>query len=219
MPAFAGMTFRNLSVAVLVSVSLGPGNDRMSLPGRTQLHFDLFGWLLGAERIDSPNFDQRPAGTAVDLMVIHNISLPPGEFGGQGIVELFTNRLDPRAHPYYAGIHALTVSSHFLIRRAGKLIQFVSCDDRAWHAGVSSWEGRERCNDFSIGIELEGSDDLPFEAAQYATLARLTGVIRTRYPVRGVMGHSNIAPGRKTDPGPHFEWRRYLDLIDKKIVA
>lgn len=191
----------------------------MSLPGRTQLHFDRFGWLLGAERIDSPNFDQRPAGTAVDLMVIHNISLPPGEFGGQGIVELFTNRLDPRAHPYYAGIHALTVSSHFLIRRAGKLIQFVSCDDRAWHAGVSSWEGRERCNDFSIGIELEGSDDLPFEAAQYATLARLTGVIRTRYPVRGVMGHSNIAPGRKTDPGPHFEWRRYLDLIDKKIVA
>jgi AmpD protein len=171
------------------------------------------GWLTGVERIASPNFDARPEGVAVDLIVIHNISLPPGEFGGPAVVQLFTNRLDAGAHPYYAGICNLRVSAHFLIRRDGTITQFVSSDERAWHAGVSSWQGRERCNDFSIGVELEGSDDLPFEAAQYAALAGLTRAIRKRYPIRGIMGHSDVAPGRKTDPGPHFDWRRYLRLI------
>lgn len=171
------------------------------------------GWLIGAPRIASPNFDARPQGTVMDLVVIHNISLPPGEFGGPGVVELFTNRLDADAHPFYATIHQLAVSSHFLIRRDGDLIQFVSCDDRAWHAGASIWEGRERCNDFSIGVELEGTDDVPFEAAQYDRLAALTQAIRGRYPIRGIMGHSDIAPGRKTDPGPHFDWRRFLGMI------
>jgi len=171
------------------------------------------GWIDGITHIISPNFDSRPSDAPIDLVVIHNISLPPGEFGGAGIAELFTNQLDPNAHPYYATIHQLRVSSHFLIRRNGRLIQFVSCDDRAWHAGVSCWDGRERCNDFSIGIELEGTDEQPFEKKQYDTLAILTQAIRQRYSIRGVMGHSDIAPGRKTDPGPHFDWQRYLHLI------
>lgn len=166
------------------------------------------GWWHAALAIESPNADDRPTGTAVELVVIHNISLPPGQFGGPDIVDLFTNRLDGDAHPYYAGIHALRVSAHFLIRRDGSLIQFVSCDRRAWHAGLSTWRGRERCNDFSIGIELEGTDDLPFTDAQYACLDRLLAVLYARYPIIGVTGHSDIAPGRKTDPGPHFDWDR-----------
>lgn len=178
-----------------------------------RLRFDRAGWLAGVERVPSPNFNERPANVAVDLIVIHNISLPPGQFGGPGIVELFTNRLDPAAHPFYATVHQLRVSAHFLIRRDGTIIQFVSCADRAWHAGASCWEGREGCNDFSIGIELEGTDDQPFEPAQYATLAALTRAIRKRYPIRGVMGHSHIAPGRKSDPGPHFDWALYLRSI------
>ena len=176
--------------------------------------FDGDGWLAGIAHVASPNFDARPPGLAVDLIVIHNISLPPGEFCGTGIVELFTNTLDPSQHPYYAKIHQLRVSSHFLIRRDGENVQFVACDARAWHAGASNWEGREQCNDFSIGIELEGADDCPFEQQQYASLARLTAALRARYPIRGVMGHSDIAPGRKTDPGPHFDWRHYVRLID-----
>jgi len=140
--------------------------------------------------------------------VIHNISLPPGEFGGNAVEELFTNRLDWDAHPYYQGIRGLEVSAHFFIRRDGELIQFVPCSMRAWHAGASSWCGRERCNDFSIGIELEGSDELPFTEAQYASLAELTRTLKETYPVTGIVGHADIAPGRKTDPGPHFDWAR-----------
>ena len=166
------------------------------------------GWLAGARRVVSPNRDARPAGQAISLVVIHNISLPPGEFGGDGIEQLFTNRLDPAAHPYYAGIHDLRVSAHFLIRRDGELVQFVPCGQRAWHAGASAWRGRERCNDFSIGVDLEGSDDCPFAEAQYAALEGLLGVLRAAYPIAGVAGHDEIAPGRKTDPGPYFDWKR-----------
>jgi len=164
------------------------------------------GILDSARQIASPNCDARPAGSAVELIVIHNISLPPGEFGGPGIVELFTNRLDPGAHPYYREIANHKVSSHFLIRRDGEVIQFVPCEKRAWHAGESSWRGRSRCNDFSLGIELEGADDVPFEEIQYAKLAALVRALKEKYPIADVTGHSDIAPGRKTDPGPNFEW-------------
>jgi AmpD protein len=173
------------------------------------------GWLPGAQRIPSPNFDERPVGMAVCLVVVHAISLPPGEFGGQGIVDLFTNQLDPQAHPYYREIADMRVSAHFLIRRDGRLIQFVSIAHRAWHAGVSTWDGRERCNDFSIGIELEGCDELPFAAAQYLTLNALLADLSQRYPLQAVVGHSDIAPGRKTDPGPGFDWRK-LDNLQLK---
>lgn len=166
------------------------------------------GWLDGVGRVASPNYDARPDGEAPSLVVIHAISLPPDRFGGDDILRLFTNTLDPDAHPYFAGIHQLRVSSHFLIRRDGQLIQFVSCDDRAWHAGVSRWGGRERCNDFSIGIELEGCDTMPFEAVQYAALDGLLDAIAGHYPVREVAGHCHIAPERKTDPGPFFAWSR-----------
>ncbi len=168
------------------------------------------GWVGGARHAPSPNHEARPEGAVPTLVVVHNISLPPGEFGGGAIEALFLNRLDCDAHPYFdANLRGLRVSAHFLIRRDGELVQFVSCDARAWHAGVSNFLGRERCNDFSIGIELEGADDQPFEAAQYATLAALTRALAARYPVEAVAGHSDIAPGRKTDPGPHFDWPRY----------
>ena len=170
------------------------------------------GWLSGAQRIPSPNFDERPADMAVCLVVVHAISLPPGEFGGQGIVDLFTNQLDPQAHPYYREIADMRVSAHFLIRRDGRLIQFVSIAHRAWHAGVSIWDGRERCNDFSIGIEMEGCDELPFAAAQYLTLNALLADLSRRYPLQAVVGHSDIAPGRKTDPGPGFDWHKLENL-------
>jgi N-acetyl-anhydromuramoyl-L-alanine amidase len=169
---------------------------------------DAAGWLNGAQRIASPNCDARPEGTPISLIVIHNISLPPGHFGGDAIAQLFTNRLDPTAHPYYAGIAQLRVSAHFLIRRRGELIQFVPCAARAWHAGVSAWQGRERCNDFSIGIELEGSDQRPFTQAQYRRLGGLIRKLRRAYPITDIAGHSDIAPGRKTDPGPCFDWSR-----------
>jgi AmpD protein len=175
--------------------------------------FDLAGWLVRAHRIGSPNQDARPEGASITLLVIHNISLPPGEFGGNGVVDLFLNRLDHAAHPYYQTLHGLEVSSHFFIRRDGELIQFVPCERRAWHAGVSRWCGRERCNDFSIGVELEGTDDSGFTDAQYAELARLTGEIQLRYPIEDITGHSDIAPERKTDPGPMFDWARYRALI------
>ena len=177
---------------------------------------DRRGWLSGgAERLASPNCDARPAGVAVDLIVIHNISLPPGEFGGPGIADLFTNRLDPHAHAYYAGIHTLRVSAHFVVRREGEVIQFVSCDDRAWHAGASSWEGRDDCNDFSIGIELEGLEGDPFEEAQYAALAALLPSVSNRYPVRAVAGHEHVAPGRKNDPGAAFDWPHLRALFHR----
>jgi AmpD protein len=176
-------------------------------------HFDTLGWLTQAHQIPSPNHDERPAGVSITLLVIHNISLPPGEFDGSGVVDLFLNRLDHAAHPYYQTLRGLEVSSHFFIRRDGQLIQFVPCEQRAWHAGVSRWRGRERCNDFSIGVELEGTDDSGFTDAQYAELARLTRAIQLRYPIADITGHSDIAPERKTDPGPSFDWARYRALI------
>lgn len=169
---------------------------------------DGAGRLSGARQVDTPNQDERPDGETISLLVIHNISLPPGEFGGPGVEQLFANRLDPDEHPYYASIHGLRVSAHFFIRRDGELIQFVPCSLRAWHAGVSQWRGRERCNDFSIGVELEGTDETPFTEAQYAVLGRLLEVLKGAYPITAVVGHSDIAPGRKTDPGPCFDWNR-----------
>ena len=164
--------------------------------------------MILADFRPSPNFDERPPGAAVDVIVIHNISLPPGEFGGPHIEELFQNRLHPGAHPYFAGIAALKVSAHFLIRRDGQVIQFVDTDKRAWHAGVSNWNGRERVNDFSIGIEMEGTDDVAFEDAQYQALNALLAELRGKYGPVPLTGHSQIAPGRKTDPGPSFDWGR-----------
>ncbi|MEX3954442.1 1,6-anhydro-N-acetylmuramyl-L-alanine amidase AmpD [Trinickia sp. EG282A] len=167
------------------------------------------GWVRGARALPSPNYEARPEGTVPTLIVVHNISLPPGEFGGEAIGELFQNRLDCSAHPYYdAHLRDLRVSSHFLIRREGALEQFVSCDARAWHAGASSFFGLERCNDFSIGIELEGTDHVPFEPEQYGALAALVRILVARYPIEALAGHSDVAPGRKTDPGPCFDWPR-----------
>src|SRR5690349_17910185 len=154
----------------------------------------IAGWWRAARPIASPNFGPRPSGEAVDLVVLHSISLPPGEYGGDAIERLFTNRLDWDAHPYYAQIRGLQVSSHFVIRRGGELLQFVSCDERAWHAGRSSWRGRDECNDYSVGIELEGLEGETFEAAQYETLARTLRALRRRYPLRAVVGHEHVAP-------------------------
>jgi AmpD protein len=174
-----------------------------------RFHIGQDGWCAEAVREPSPNFDARPEGVALDLLVIHNISLPPGQFGGPYIADLFRNRLDFDAHPYFDQLRSLRVSAHFLIRRDGEVLQFVSANDRAWHAGASNFCGRERCNDFSIGIELEGTDFDPFEAAQYDTLAALTVALQARYRLADVTGHEHIAPGRKTDPGPFFDWSRY----------
>ena len=170
------------------------------------------GFADNAAYIASPNFDVRP-NHEISIIVIHNISLPPNQYGGNGIIELFTNVLNPNEHPYYAEIYTRKVSSHFLIRRDGSLIQFVSCLNRAWHAGVSNWQGRERCNDFSVGIELEGSDFDAFEPTQYLTLKNLLGSLISRYAIQSIVGHSDIAPGRKTDPGPYFDWSK----ISKKL--
>ena len=166
------------------------------------------GWLDGVRCVASPNFDERPSGEQVSLIVIHAISLPPTQFGSEDIVRLFANTLDPDSHPYFSHIATLRVSAHFLIRRDGELIQFVSCRQRAWHAGFSCWGGRERCNDFSIGIELEGCDELPFEDAQYLRLVALIETLQTQYPISAIVGHSDIASGRKSDPGPCFDWQR-----------
>ncbi|HEU0282814.1 MAG TPA: 1,6-anhydro-N-acetylmuramyl-L-alanine amidase AmpD [Gallionella sp.] len=173
------------------------------------MRIDAQGLLVGCEYIPSPNCDDRPAG-AIELLVIHNISLPPGEFGGDDVRRLFTNTLDMHAHPYYQTIVGLKVSAHFLVRRDGQIVQFVPCLKRAWHAGESCWQDRSRCNDFSLGIELEGSDTVPFADAQYDALHHLTIALRKAYPIRGIAGHSDIAPQRKTDPGPCFDWARYL---------
>ena len=179
-----------------------------------KLRLNSKGLVEGIRYIASPNCDERPAGSAIDLLVIHHISLPPGEFGGPGIIDLFTNRLDPAAHPFYAAIAGAKVSAHFLVRRDGGLIQFVLCTRRAWHAGESSWNGRARCNDFSVGVELEGSGEMPFTDAQYGRLAELTRALKARYPLAGIVGHSDIAPGRKSDPGPSFDWPRYHALLN-----
>ena len=174
---------------------------------------DADGWLSGVRHESSPNYDSRPAGANIELLVIHNISLPPGEFGGDAIIQFFANSLDTAIHPYFAKLKGVRVSAHFFIRRNGEIIQFVPCARRAWHAGVACWRGRQRCNDFSIGVELEGTDSEDFTERQYFSLARLTRRLRRVYPIRDVAGHSDIAPERKTDPGPHFDWSRYLDLL------
>jgi AmpD protein len=168
------------------------------------------GWIAGARPVLSPNCDGRPAGAEVSLVVLHSISLPRGSYGGDAIERLFTNRLDPAAHPSFAGLAGLRVSSHFLVRRGGELLQFVPLQARAWHAGASRWRGRGRCNDFSVGIELEGTDDSPFDDAQYARLAYLLRSLLLSLPVREFSAHSDIAPGRKTDPGVLFDWPRFL---------
>jgi len=170
------------------------------------------GWWSGAWRRASPNFGPRPAGLPIELVVLHSISLPPGVYGGDAIERLFSNTLDGAAHPYFAQVCGLTVSAHFLVRRGGQVLQFVSCNQRAWHAGPSSWQGRGNCNDWSIGIELEGLEGEPFELAQYGALARVLKAVARRYPVREVVGHEHVAPGRKHDPGAGFDWARLPTL-------
>jgi N-acetyl-anhydromuramoyl-L-alanine amidase len=165
------------------------------------------GWWTAARHCPSPNVEVRPAGAGVDLVVLHSISLPPGEYGGDAIERLFTNQLDWDAHPYFQGIRGLRVSAHFLVRRNGDVIQFASCDDRAWHAGRSCWRGRENCNDYSVGIELEGLEGDVFEGPQYEALRSLLPALLARYPIREVVGHEHVAAGRKTDPGPGFDWQ------------
>lgn len=169
------------------------------------------GWLRSARRLDSPNFGPRPEGAAIDLVVLHSISLPPGCYEGDGVQRLFCNTLDWDAHPYYQAIRGLRVSTHFFVRRSGELLQFVDVDARAWHAGASHWRGRGNCNDDSIGIELEGLEGDTFEAAQYDTLDALIAALAARYPIQYIAGHEHIAPGRKRDPGPGFDWQRLKD--------
>ena len=164
------------------------------------------GWWRPARVVQSPNFGPRPPGTTIDLVVVHSISLPPGRYGGDAIERLFTNRLDWGAHPYFETIRGAEVSAHFLVRRDGEIVQFVSADERAWHAGASHWKGRDGCNDFSVGIELEGLEGDAFEDAQYAALASLVDALAHRYPIRDVAGHEHVAPGRKEDPGAGFDW-------------
>ncbi len=166
------------------------------------------GWWAGARACPSPNFGSRPAGTVTTLVVVHSISLPPGVFRGDAVRRLFTNTLDCDAHPYYEGLRGLRVSAHFLVRRSGRVTQFVSCDQRAWHAGASSWRGRDNCNDWSIGIELEGLEGGLFEDGQYLALARLLRKLSRRYGIEDVVGHEHVAPGRKADPGAGFDWTR-----------
>lgn len=183
------------------------------------MRIDPITGLLDAARYQpSPNHDDRPDGLAVDLIVIHGISLPPGEFGGPWIEALFTNTLDPAAHPYFRSIALLRVSAHLLIRREGELTQFAPFHRRAWHAGASEYAGRSRCNDFSVGIELEGADHLPYDDRQYPVLAAVIGVLRNAYPAitpERLVGHADIAPGRKTDPGPAFDWARLHRLLNR----
>ncbi len=171
------------------------------------------GWLQTARHCHSPNQGQRPADSVIDLVVVHSISLPPGVFGGPEVEQLFTNRLDWDAHPYFQQIRGTQVSAHFFIRRDGELLQFVSADARAWHAGASCWQGRANCNDYSIGVELEGLEGGLFETAQYAQLAQLCEHLRQRYPIAQVVGHEHIAPGRKRDPGAGFEWTQLQTLL------
>jgi AmpD protein len=178
------------------------------------------GWLPQATRYDSPNFDARPGPLPADitLLVVHNISLPGGQFGGPHVSDLLTGRMDYNADPSFADLRGLKVSSHFFIRRDGRVMQYVSANDRAWHAGRSCFRGREKCNDFSIGVELEGSDFVAFEAAQYAALAELTAALCRHYPLTDIQGHEHIAPGRKTDPGPLFDWECYQNLLKKEAM-
>lgn len=171
------------------------------------------GRLAAARYVPSPNQDERPPGAAVTLVVLHAISLPPGHYGGDAIERFFTNQLDPRAHPYFESICSLKVSAHFLVRRDGSLVQFVPVHRRAWHAGVSAWRARGRCNDFSVGVELEGAEDAPFADAQYGALGALLRTLRAALPLRALAAHSDVAPGRKRDPGPGFDWARLLGAL------
>jgi len=187
----------------------------------TEFHVDAAtGRISNGRFVESCNQDDRPAGCEPQLVVLHSISLPPGEFGGPDIEHLFTNCLDWDAHPYFAEIRGLEVSAHALVRRDGELVQFVPLTQRAWHAGESCFRGRQRCNDFSIGIELEGEDETPYDARQYATLTRLLRAIMHAYPAisaREIAAHSDIAPGRKTDPGPAFDWLRLYDGLSTQV--
>lgn len=182
----------------------GPLSHPRWLPG---------GWLAGVRRCVTPNRSARPPGAGVELALIHSISLPPGGYGGDDIERLFANRLDCDAHPYYEALRGLQVSAHFLLRRDGGLLQFVGCDERAWHAGRSHWRGRDDCNDFSVGIELEGLEGLAFEPQQYRALAALLQALASRYPISGVAGHEHVAPGRKHDPGAGFDWPHLAALL------
>ena len=175
------------------------------------------GVLIGGKQIPSPNFNARPADTAIQLIVIHNISLPPSQFGGGYIEQFFQNQLDWSVHPYFQTIQGMQVSTHLLILRSGEVLQFVNLNDRAWHAGRSSYLAQKECNDYSIGIELEGSDDLPFEDAQYETLVHVTACLQQAYPQiqQHLAGHSDIAPGRKTDPGAFFDWLGYRNRLQQ----
>jgi AmpD protein len=186
-------------------------SDNLTMP----FQIDAQGWAADVVRLPSPNFDSRANEAEIGLLVIHNISLPPGQFGGPFIADLFLNQLDYTVDPYFDQLRPLRVSAHFLIRRDGAVMQFVSAHDRAWHAGASSFCGQERCNDFSIGIELEGTDFQPFEPAQYTALALLTRALKQAYPLQHVTGHEHIAAGRKTDPGPFFNWDDYQERYQK----
>jgi AmpD protein len=180
------------------------------------------GLLSGARQVLSPHFDARPAGVLPELLVVHGISLPPGEFGGPWIDRLFTGTLPRDAHPYFLGIAAQRVSAHALIRRDGEIVQYVSFGERAWHAGQSAYRGRSACNDFSIGVELEGTDDTPYTEAQYQSLAALSAALFLTYPslsAQAIAGHSEVSPGRKTDPGPSFDWQRFRKLLDQALPA
>jgi AmpD protein len=196
-----------------------PGYFLFKLDGVGSLNslmIDTNGWLQEVSRVPSPNYEARPQDCDIDLIVVHGISLPPGQYGGGYVHDLFNNRLDPRSHEYFREIEGLKVSAHCLIERDGALTQFVSFRDRAWHAGASCWRERENCNDFSVGIELEGSDDEPYELIQYEQLARVVIALRNQYPAlseQAICGHSDIAPGRKTDPGPFFDWQ----LLQQKL--
>lgn len=177
------------------------------------------GWWRHARRVRSPNFGPRPDQTRITLAIVHSISLPPGRYGGDAVERFFTNRLDAAAHPYFEQISAQRVSAHFFIRRGGAVVQFVSCDQRAWHAGASQWRGRESCNDWSIGIELEGLEGERFERAQYRALIRVLSALRARYPLTDVVGHEHVAPGRKADPGARFEWPRLARALRDRIAT
>ena len=174
------------------------------------------GWLRSARHVPSPNFGPRPDGAQIDLIVLHSISLPPGVYGGPEVEQLFTNRLDWSAHPYFEQIRGLEVSAHFFVRRDGELVQFVDADARAWHAGASCWRGRDNCNDDSVGIELEGLEGEPFDSPQYTTLVRLCHQLCLRYPVDHIAGHEHIAPGRKADPGPGLDWNLLQNYLQRE---
>lgn len=180
------------------------------------MYINQQGWLDQAKQKPSPNYDQRPENTTVNLLVIHNISLPPGQYGGNQVVEFFQNQLDPQAHPYFEAIANVKVSAHLFIRRSGEIIQLVSFDERAWHAGVSCFERETACNNYSIGIELEGCDDEAYESPQYKSLIAVSKALQQHYPAithQRIVGHEDIAPGRKTDPGPAFDWQYYLSEL------